>query len=342
MAGSEPGIMLAPPVQRRFVVENLSALVVGAGSIGLQHRRAIEALGISTDLVSRRPDAGVAEGAMTHTDLGAALRNVRPGYVVVATETALHMAILQRLAAEGFAGTVLVEKPLTVSAASIDLEDAPFRAVAVGYQLRFHPAVGAARAALAGVEPVTIDTSVGQHLATWRPGREVGDTASARIQDGGGVLRDLSHDLDLVLWLVGDWRRVCALGGRSGALGPTVATDDRWGILLELESGAIATVNLDALDHVGRRRLSLVAADRSVAVDLVSGAVTYARPGGSDVEQHAAGRDEILSDMHRALLAGDPDDRLCSLEQAMAVVRLIDAVERSVRIGGWVERVTDR
>ena len=278
----------------------------------------------------------------THTDLTTALRDERPDHVVIATETASHLSILGLLAEEGFAGTVLVEKPLAASVEESPLDSLPFRAVAVGYQLRFHPAVTAARVALAGARPVTMVASVGQHLAAWRPGRDVGDSASARIEDGGGVLRDLSHELDLVLWLGGDWHRVCALGGRSGALGPTVATDDRWGILLELRSGAVVSVDLDALDRVGRRRLTLVAEDRSVAVDLIEGTVATAWSEGGSTERHGAARDEVLAAMHRALLAGEPDDRLCALDQGMAVVRLIDAIERSVRTGGWVEREPDR
>jgi predicted dehydrogenase len=324
------------------VVGDARALVVGAGSIGLRHRRVLEGLGFHTDVVSRRSAAAEAEGARTHTDLPAALREVRPGHVVIATETAAHLGTLERLAAEGFSGTVLVEKPLTASPDGADLRDLPFRAVGVGYQLRFHPAVVAARRMLEDVVPVTVEASVGQHLASWRPGRDVGATASARVEDGGGVLRDLSHELDLVLWFAGDWRRVCALGGRSGALGPSVGTDDRWGILIELASGAVATVHLDALDRVGHRRLSLVAAERSVAVDLLEGSVAYAGVDGSSTEQHAAGRDNVLAAMHRALLEGGEDDRICSLAQGMAVVRLIDAVERSVRAGGWVARESAR
>jgi predicted dehydrogenase len=318
------------------VVGDARALVVGAGSIGLRHRRVLEGLGLHTDLVSRRPAAGDAEGARTHTDLRAALREVRPVHIVIATETAAHLGTLERLAAEGFCGTVLVEKPLTASPDGADLHDLPFRAVAVGYQLRFHPAIVAARSVMEDAVPVTVEASVGQHLASWRPGRDVGDSASARIEDGGGVLRDLSHELDLVLWFAGDWRRVCALGGRSGALGPSVGTDDRWGILIELASGAVATVHLDALDRVGHRRLSLVAAERSVAVDLLEGSVAYAGVDTSSTERHAAGRDDVLAAMHRALLEGGDDDQICSLAQGMAVVRLIDAVERSVRTGGWV------
>lgn len=314
------------------------ALVVGAGSIGLRHRRVLEDLGLRTALVSRRPDAGDGEGVRTHTDLATALRTERPDHVVIATETASHLRVLGLLVEEGFAGTVLVEKPLAASVQESPLDSLPFRAVAVGYQLRFHPAVTAARAALAGARPVTVVASVGQHLAAWRPGRDVGDSASARIEDGGGVLRDLSHELDLVLWLGGDWRRVCALGGRSGALGPTVTTDDRWGILLELMSGAVVTVDLDALDRVGRRRLTLLAEDRSVAIDLLAGTVATAFADGGTFEPHGAERDEVLTAMHRALLAGSVDDRLCTLDEGMEVVRLIDAIERSVRTGGWVER----
>jgi predicted dehydrogenase len=318
------------------VVGVARALVVGAGSIGLRHRRVLEDLGLPTDLVSRRPAAGDAEGARMHTDLGAALRDVRPDHVVIATETSAHLGTLDRLAAEGFCGTLLVEKPLTTSPGGADLRDLPFRGVGVGYQLRFHPAISAARSVIEDAVPVTVEASVGQHLASWRPGRDVGATASARVEDGGGVLRDLSHELDLVLWLAGDWRRVCALGGRSGALGPAVATDDRWGILIELASGAVVTVHLDALDRVGHRRLSLVAAERSVAVDLLEGSVAFADVDASSTERHAAGRDDLLAAMHGALLEGGDDDRICSLAQGMAVVRLIEAIERSVRTGGWV------
>ena len=321
-------------------MDDARALVVGAGSIGLRHQRVLESLGLRTDLVSRRPVVGEVEGVRTHEDLAEALRDVRPEHVVIATETSAHRDTLDRLTAEGFRGSVLIEKPLAATAigrAPANWDTLPFRTVAVGYQLRFHPAVAAARALMADAAPVTLEASVGQHLASWRPGRGVGDTASARLEDGGGVLRDLSHELDLILWLAGDWRRVCALGGRSGALGTAVATDDHWGILLELASGAVATVHLDALDRIGQRRLSLVAADRTVAVDLVGGGVSHADAEGSRIEQHPAGRDDVLTAMHRSLFEGASDDRRCSLEQGIAVVRLIDAIERSVLTGTWVD-----
>jgi predicted dehydrogenase len=314
------------------------ALVVGAGSIGLRHRSVLEGAGLVTGLVSRRHQEGPQDA---HPDLAAGVRDGRPAHVVIATETSTHLDVLDALAATGFTGTVVVEKPLTHRPAP--LTEYPFRAVAVGYQLRFHPAVEAARELLADDEILAVDAYVGQHLADWRPGRPVGDSASARVEDGGGVLRDLSHELDLVTWLAGPWRRVCATGGRSGALGPDVATDDRWAILLELESGAIATVHLNALDHVGQRRLSIAGARTTVAVDLVAGTLQVG-PGGDDVRRFGADRDEVLARLHRVVMEDPGDgsgaigDRTCSLEQGMAVVELIEAIERSVREGAWIVR----
>jgi predicted dehydrogenase len=314
------------------------ALVVGAGSIGIRHRNVLEGLGLATGLVSRRA-AALASDA--HPDLVTGVGTGRPAHVVIATETSAHLDVLDALAETGFTGTVVVEKPLTHRPAP--LAAYPFRAVAVGYQLRLHPAVEAARELLAGDQILAVDAYVGQHLADWRPGRAVGDSASARTEDGGGALRDLSHELDLVTWLAGAWRRVCATGGRSGVLGPDVATDDRWAILLELESGAVATVHLNALDHVGQRRLCIVGARTTVAVDLVGG-TTQVGPGGQDIRHYPADRDVVLARLHRAVMddpgdgTGATGDSVCSLEQGMAVVALIDAIERSVRDGGWIAR----
>jgi len=316
---------------------DVRAVVVGAGSIGQRHHRVLSAMGMTTALVSRRPDAGADYGDVAH-----AVEDWRPDHVVVATETSDHLTSLAALAACGFAGSVVMEKPLTHRASDASVTAGhPFRALVVGYQLRRHPAVEAARELLDGQRILSVTAHVGQHLAAWRPGRGVADSASARVEDGGGVLRDLSHELDLVTWLAGGWLRVCAIGGRSGALGDGVATDDRWAILLELEGGAVSTVHLDALDHVGQRRLSLVGTDTSVALDLVAatlhsaGGAMPAADGQAEPRTWDAGRDEVLARLHRSVLDGDVED-LCSFDAGMDVVRLIDAIERSAREGRWV------
>jgi len=310
------------------------AVVIGAGSIGMRHLRVLEEMGLSCALVSRRAADLHGLTVPVFADAERAVWEWEPSYIVVANETTRHRSALEQLVRADFAGWVLVEKPL--SDQPFDSIEHGFADLRVGYQLRFHPAVMAARERLGNSRILAVDAYVGQHLADWRPGRAIGATASASASTGGGVLRDLSHELDLVLLLAGGWRRVAATGGSSGTLGPDVDSDDRWAIVLELEGGAIATIHLNALDHVGQRRLTIVADDTTCALDLVAGTLEEAGQAAGLCIEGGVDRDEVITGMHRAVLTGD--EAACSSEAALEVVRLIAAIERSFTERCWVER----
>lgn len=157
----------------------MRAVVVGAGSIGLRHARVLASLGADVAIVSRRDHLTDLEGLTTvHRSVSDALLADPVDHVVVATETADHLRTLGGLADAGFAGTVVIEKPLTDRLAEVPALPfaLPFRACVVGYQLRLHPAVLAAQALMAGDRVLAVHAQVGQHLAGWRPGRAVGDS----------------------------------------------------------------------------------------------------------------------------------------------------------------------
>ena len=179
-----------------------NAVVIGLGSIGQRHARVLKELGHGVTTVSRRGDGD-------HTSIASAITAARPGYAVIATETSHHAESLRQLAEADFRGSVLVEKPLFAHAAPPP--DYPFASLVVGYHLRFNPVMTAFAGRLGGRQAVTVSAYVGQDLRDWRPGRDHRTTASATREAGGGVLRDLSHELDYLLWLFGPWQRVAAL-----------------------------------------------------------------------------------------------------------------------------------
>src|SRR5215472_1264696 len=127
-----------------------SALVVGLGSIGERHARLLSELGHDVAVVSRR---GLGDKRRSYPMLGDALAAERPDYVVVANETAEHHATLMALASAGFAGRVLVEKPLFDRLAP--LPEHRFRASFVGYNLRFHPVLQELGRVLEGEHPIS-------------------------------------------------------------------------------------------------------------------------------------------------------------------------------------------
>jgi predicted dehydrogenase len=300
------------------------ALVVGRGSIGSRHARLLRELGCDVRVVSRRPGTAEAD----YRSIVTALADFAPTYVVLARETALHADDVRLLGELGFTGAVLVEKPLT--AAPEALGPLPFSRCAVAYNLRWHPALLELRDRLGTAEVIHANAYVGQHLSSWRTGVDFRSTSSASSAMGGGVLRDLSHELDLLQWLMGPWRQVVASGGNSGALG--IETDDAWGILLSLERCPAVTVGLSYLDRVGQRQLTVVTEDRTWTVDLVAAVLR----DGRDRTAYVVENDDTYREQHLAMLRGDGDGTLCSLAEGARTVELVDAIERSHARGTWI------
>lgn len=301
------------------------ALVIGYGSIGQRHARVLEALGHEVAVASRRD----VDHPRRFSSLEAALADFRPGYAVVASETALHRAAFQALRRSGFAGTTLIEKPLFHDLAADDaaVEDGVF----VAYNMRFHPLLLRLREWLEGRKLLAASIHVGQHLATWRPWRDYRESYSSQRALGGGVLRDLSHELDYVLWLFGPWRRVAAIGGATGALG--IDADDRWSILLECERCPQVNVSLSYLDHAPRRQIAVNAADDSAVAEFFAG--TFAAGDGKNSEHIAVEREESYRRQHDAILAARPG-AACTYGEGYSVLRLIDAIERAAAEKRWI------
>ncbi|HXY99720.1 MAG TPA: Gfo/Idh/MocA family oxidoreductase [Stellaceae bacterium] len=300
-----------------------AALVVGLGSIGRRHARLLGELGLEVAAVSRRADAA----PRCYASLGEALARETPGYVVVANETSAHRASLAALAEAGFSGTVLVEKPLFAEPAP--LPENRFAGLYVGYNLRFHPLLAELKRLLAVEPALSAQIYVGQYLPDWRPGRDYRATASATRAAGGGVLRDLSHELDYMRWLFGPCRQVAALSGRSGAL--DIDSEDVAALLLAFERCPVATLQLNYLDRPGAREIVVNTAHRTLRADLRRGSLHL----DGEVRLFPAARDDTYLAQHRSAL-GNRREALCTAEEGAAAVALIAAAEQAAASGAWV------
>ncbi len=297
----------------------LNAVVIGLGSIGQRHARVLKELGHGVATVSRR-DGG------DYQSIAQAIAASRSGYVVVATETSEHARSLQQLAEADFRGTVLVEKPVFAHPQLVP--DYPFARLLVGYNLRFHPVMTAFAERLAGRQAVTVSAYVGQDIRDWRPGRDHRTTASATQQAGGGVLRDLSHEIDYLLWLFGPWRRVAALGGSSGTR--QIEVEDHLSLLLEMTRSAAVQVHMDYLDRPGIRKIRVNLADETIEADMIGGRLTI----NGQTHDVSSARDESYRKMHLAAMNGGGP--ICTFAEGLAVMDLIDASERALQSRTWI------
>lgn len=301
----------------------MKALVVGYGSIGARHARVLSDLGHATSVVSRRS----IDFPRAYSDLRQAVEMDGPDYVVIANPTSEHRRVLAQLAELAFNGVVLVEKPLFESSA--ELPPHRFRGAYVGYNLRFHPVIEKLKSSLADEKIISVQTYVGQYLPNWRPNTDYSKSYSASAEQGGGVLRDLSHELDYLTWILGGWTRVAALGGRFSAL--NISSDDCFALLLATPKCPVVSLQVNYLDRLTRRQIIVNTDNHTFEADLVRGTFTC----DDKVEALAIDRDVTYRRMHEAVLAGI-SDQACTFASALDTLGLIDAATAAADRHQWI------
>jgi predicted dehydrogenase len=307
----------------------VNAVVVGFGSIGARHARILAGLGLHTAVVSKR----LVDFPLRYASLEEAVEKENPDYVVIANNTDEHHLTLDLLLALKFPGKILVEKPLFDRVRHIDIAEGA--GVFVAYNLRFHAVLQRLRQLLAGEQILSAQIYAGQYLPDWRPGTDYRTGYSANRARGGGVLRDLSHEIDYVLWLFGGWTRVAALGGHLSPL--EISSDDTFALMMETPACSIVTVQINYLDRPGRRAILVNTARLTIEADLVHGTITC----NGNVETIAAERDDSYTAMHRAALAAGTDGNqsmLCTFAEGNETMRLIEAAETAAKTLQWVAR----
>ncbi len=303
---------------------SVNVAVVGAGSIGTRHQRILRQLGHQVFVISAKsPNA-------EFRSLAEALESQPFDYVVIASQTSQHFVDFSTLISSNFNGKVLIEKPLFEKPHRLAVH--AFSFAAVGYNLRFHPAIVWLKATLPQLGKLSsANIYVGQYLPTWRPNCDYKHSSSARDISGGGALRDLSHELDIAQHLFGDWQHVTALGGKFSDL--EIETSDTYSILMHTTNCHAVSIQMNYLDRIKQRYITINGNNGTILVDLIA---NTARFNDNEVEFDVNTDDTYIA-QHRAVVSGDSQN-ICSLAKAMDVVTTIDAIERSANEQKWISQ----
>jgi len=249
-------------------------LIVGLGTIGRHHLRLLQALDPAPRITVWRRAGSAPDGVETVHDLESALAS-RPDAAFLCGPASEHVAVARQLAQHGI--HLFIEKPISDRldgvAELIEFCAAQRVVLAVGYCLRFHPAVVGLRDAIAAGaigRVLHAQAEVGQRLPDWRA---AGGTpiAGAVAALGGGVLLELSHEIDMLCWLLGRPSAVSASLARLGEV--TLDVEDCADLLLDWPSGVCGTIHLDWLSRPARRSCTVIGTEGTLRADLVTGAL---------------------------------------------------------------------
>lgn len=248
--------------------------------------------------------------------------------------TAIHLTQLTQLV-EAKVPKIYLEKPV-----SHDLEGlAPLREaraagieILVGFDLRFDPGLIKVRQLLdenSIGKVYSANAFVGQYLPDWRPYEDHRKGMSALIEKGGGVMLDLIHEFDYLIWLMGKAASVSALYQQNPEL--EIETEDTADVLIKFSSGASGSIHLDYHQRRLIRNCIFTGSLGTVIWDLAARTVTLHRADKQsevfDFSEYE--RNDRYLDIVRAFMSPDSDERICTFEQGLESLQLVVASKHS-------------
>jgi predicted dehydrogenase len=189
---------------------------------------------------------------------------------------------------------VLIEKPLAMNyedGIQVTDELAQRGGIThVGYNLRFSASLREFKRKVDSLRfgrVLSVRAETGQHLPDWRNGRDYRTTASASGQSGGGVLRELSHEIDYLQWIFGEVEWVSAWCGKQSDF--EIDVEDTAHLTLGFSPEAalpmlVGQLNLDFTRHDRTRSITAVCAEGTLRWDGITLRVEEWPQGGAGWE----------------------------------------------------------
>ena len=266
-------------------------LVVGFGSIGKRHIENIVNFFPTIEIGLLRHTKNVDSETQSY-DVGPCFYSVEdallfePDAAVIANPSSLHLDIAMPLAGAGI--HLLIEKPISNSLedvkALINLCYKNNVKLMTGYNLRFLPSLNKLFELLNDNvvgELYSVHIEVGQYLPNWRPDIDYKETVSSQRFLGGGVLLELSHELNYAQWLFGDIKWVKATLLNQSNLEVDVEDSAHLQLGIDNRSNSkqlIATMNLDFIRHDTTRKCHVVGEKGSLTWDYILGTIEIFLP----------------------------------------------------------------
>ncbi len=219
-------------------------LIIGAGNMGKRRAAHLQELGHDAILMGREANM-VAQWPPCNG-------------VFICTPPAVHLQYAKAAIALGL--PTFIEKPLGLANEVVKWQEILQWAdryavpVQVGYTLRHHEATNDLLSAVLLDHPYSFSVVIAYDVAKWYSDYTRNHICLSRAQ-GGGVISELSHELDLALWLWGQPDVVQCVTGQVGWR--KMQAEAMAAITLSWSDGMIGQIHLDCLSPQYRRQWTL-------------------------------------------------------------------------------------
>lgn len=225
----------------------LKILLIGLGSIGRRHLACLHEIG-GVEVAALRTAKGTLKDASGIKEFFSVEESLdfQPDGVLIANPTSLHVQSALPYLEKGI--PVLIEKPVAYSAADSNILNQYADLIRVAYCMRFHPINTLIHSIVKSGQVFKVGFKRSYYLPKWHPYADYRTEYTAKKELGGGVIRTLSHEIDLMIHWFGTPQNITGVVDKVSHL--EIDTDDYAFFSCKFDKGFRVNFELDFLSPV--------------------------------------------------------------------------------------------
>jgi predicted dehydrogenase len=302
----------------------LKVLLIGYGSIGKRHFEVLSKLSKikSIDLVTKQN----IKNEKCYKTLEEVLNISTYDYFVIASETNKHFSQLEYLENSVKNKLIFCEKPLFKSKKELIIKN---NKVFIGYVLRFHPLFEKLKVFLKQEQIILANVKCGQYLPSWRPNTDYKNCYSAKKEEGGGVLLDLSHEIDYVQWICGSIQKLNSIQTKISDL--EINSDDLTMLIGKTNKNTMINISIDYISKITHRKLLVETLENTYELDFILNKLIKKNKLGLEEVYSFSNleRNYLFEKMHLDIF--EEQKNICTFKEALSVMETISTIQEQNR-----------
>ncbi len=298
----------------------MKILIIGYGSIGKRHDEVLSSFSKieSIDIVTKQS----IDNRIIYKSIQEIENISQYSYFIIASETIMHYEQLVYLDLHVKNKIIFCEKPLFESKKKLEILN---NEVYIGYVLRFHPLLQKLKDFLQNDKVINVNVKCGQYLPTWRPNTDYKKSYSSKKDEGGGVLLDLSHEIDYVQWLFGKIEDIKSYQVKISDL--KIDSDDLTVVLGKTKKNTIVNISIDYISKITHRRLIVDTLNNSYELDFILNKLTKKDKNRLKEIYNFTNleRNFMFEKMHKSILADK--ENICTYNEGLDVMDTISTIQ---------------
>ena len=302
--------------------KNLKCLVIGYGSIGKRHALLLSKLyGQNSVFILSKKKIKNYKSFNKINDI----TKVNFDYIVICSPTSVHYSQIKFIDKNFKNKIILVEKPLVHKSINFKIENNKFF---VGYNLRFHPLIELIKKKIERKKVFSSIINCSSFLPDWRKNINYRNTYSSKKNMGGGVLLDLSHELDYFQFIFGNLTMKNINFTKINKIS---------NLKVNTEDNALIQGNINKMDYIINinffsknlnREIILETFDETIKADLLNYTLEINSKKNKSFKKIKIKPRDTYLEQHLDILNNKPTKKACSFNDGLDLVDLIDQIKK--------------